>query len=509
MSQAKKHTRVPRLVAQLALLALVVGLLGTAVGTAFASTDDPSSETPAETQVVDQQTVDQQTVDQQTVDQQTETPETPSDEVTPEESRQAPETAGRAAQSDVTDQAGCTDNGGGTFTCPLNPGNANATNPGFSTVTPLSTCLNGLTQPAGPDNWAWHFVAPGNHNFISLTATFQNAGTIGPVTPNAGNSAPDASHLFLFTGEGDTLTGATAVVDADLPGGHFQLSHVCSGTPAANTGYISVEKVIDPSGGPATDGDQFVMQIDCTGDEFDQDITLTAPGDLGPKSSTAIPTDTQCTVTETAKPAAATLVSYVPNGGSATTPPQITVGDGTTVAVTVTNSYPNVGGEILVTLNVAKEVVGSATPAAGTTYTVHVVCEGALDVDETLTFTYPDGLGTQALTEQIPSDEALSCTVTETDTGGATLLGYRIDQGATGPDSTVVLDIDRDAADITVVNDPTVTVAGVSVSSAAGQLPFTGGGIDWKLPVGIVLVIGGALLVLLVRKRHDVHGLEA
>ncbi len=73
---------------------------------------------------------------------------------------------------------------------------------------------------------------------------------------------------------------------------------------------------------------------------------LTAPA-LGPTSSAFIPAGTQCTVTETGQPATSTLVSYTPDGGSATTPPTVTVGDNTTVAVSVKNIYQQ--GKISVT----------------------------------------------------------------------------------------------------------------------------------------------------------------
>jgi hypothetical protein len=269
-------------------------------------------------------------------------------------------------------------------------------------------------------------------------------------------------------------------------------------------GKLAATKVIDPNGGPAADGDQFTMHVDCPGATYDQDIVLTSPGSLGPLTTTNIPTGTQCTVTETAKPATATLVSYDPHGpGGVTDPPTLTVGEnGSVVGVTITNSYPQVGGEVLVTLDVNKEIVGNTVPANGATFKVHVVCTGiSANVDETLSFTYPGGLGVQSISRQIPSDEELSCTVTETDTGGETLVGYKIDGGAVeGAAPTIVLNLERSRAGVTVVNDPTVEVEGAVV---LGQLPFTGGSVGWTVPAGLLLLLVGGALLLITRRREQ------
>ena len=46
-------------------------------------------------------------------------------------------------------------------------------------------------------------------------------------------------------------------------------------------------------------------------------------------------------------------------------------------------------------------------------------------------------------------------------------------------------------------------VGGVAVTEAAtGTLPFTGGGPGWQLPVGVLFVLGGALLLLVTRPRR-------
>ncbi len=128
----------------------------------------------------------------------------------------------------------CSDNSDGTWNCSINTGNVPAANPGF---TPVETgCSDGLDpQPTPPNDWGWHFIAPGNNDFVSLTVQFTNAGTVGPISPNAGNSHPDASHLFVFTAENDTLTGGTAVITAASDPGKFNLSHVCAGGGSSTT----------------------------------------------------------------------------------------------------------------------------------------------------------------------------------------------------------------------------------------------------------------------------------
>ena len=403
--------------------------------------------------------------------------------------------------------AGCTNNGNGTWTCPLNSGNVGATNPGFSTVTPLAACLNGLDQPDGPNNWAWHFIAPGNNNFISLTATFQNAGVVGPVVPVDGvNSDPDFSHLFLFTGPNDQLLDATAVVDSDLPGDHFQLSHVCAGTTDAATGSLEVEKAFDGNGVP--DGAlAWTVTVTCTDPVFQTTLSFD-PNDLGPKTVSGIPLDDQdtnsCSVSETNKgttPAGWSLVvSYDPADGANDNSASQTVDDEESPSFTVTNSYSEVGGETTVSLSVEKAIQGD-DPQVGTTYVVHVTCTGDATFDKDLTFTYPD-LDAQSVVLEpdanIPPDGSVKCTVAETE--GGVLLGYQIN-GGTLQDAVVDLELNTEQTKawvVTVVNDPGHTE--VSGAVASQTLPFTGGRGGWLLPVGALLVAAGASLLLVTRR---------
>ena len=85
-----------------------------------------------------------------------------------------------------------------TVTVPLKSAHVGATNPGFQTED-FSDAYANLSVPAAPNNWGWHFIAP-QGEFDSLTVTFANAGTIGPITPNAGNSHPGPQAFLCLHG---------------------------------------------------------------------------------------------------------------------------------------------------------------------------------------------------------------------------------------------------------------------------------------------------------------------
>jgi hypothetical protein len=78
-----------------------------------------------------------------------------------------------------------------------------------------------------PAQWGWHFVLPNAAaSFVSLTVTFQTAGTI---TLGAGDFGPPTDqHAYVYTATDDTLLSASA----EVSGGDvafFNLSHVCAG----------------------------------------------------------------------------------------------------------------------------------------------------------------------------------------------------------------------------------------------------------------------------------------
>ncbi|MCJ7436479.1 MAG: DUF5979 domain-containing protein, partial [Acidimicrobiia bacterium] len=212
------------------------------------------------------------------------------------------------------------------------------------------------------------------------------------------------------------------------------------------------------------------------------------------------------TVTETSKPADATLVSYVPNGSL--TPPEVTVGNNTTVAVTITNSYPKAGGEFSGKVNIKKELTGRS-PAEGTQFVVNVKCIGTtVNVDENVILTFSKTLtGTVAFSA--PTDETVTCTVTEKDPlGGAVSATIGPNKGV------VVLTVNAPSQDVKVTNhygDPVVQVAGVQVAgvSVTHALPFTGSSSDILLKSAAWLLgIGGAFWFI-ARKRRRGSGIAA
>ena len=183
---------------------------------------------------------------------------------------------------------------------------------------------------------------------------------MGPVSTGlipAGNQCvvtetakPADTTLISYTPNGNTTPPTITVGDGTTV-------NVTAKNKYPKNGKISVTKVIDAAGGSAPAGAQFSFGVNCTGTTYDQTITLTAPN-LGPASTTFIPQGTQCMVTETSLATGSTLVSYTPNGGSATTPPTVTVGDNTTVAVSVKNIYQQ--GKISVTKMI--DAAGGSAP---------------------------------------------------------------------------------------------------------------------------------------------------
>ena len=112
---------------------------------------------------------------------------------------------------------------------PLHQSHVGATNPGFS----VDSCP---TPPAGKEGWwGWHFVMPENHNFTSLSVSFQNAGTFSadPFPGSAFVAHPDNSHAYVWTSGPDTLLGGSATSDGENT--FFNLSHVCPGNTQTET----------------------------------------------------------------------------------------------------------------------------------------------------------------------------------------------------------------------------------------------------------------------------------
>lgn len=113
---------------------------------------------------------------------------------------------------------------GPSYDVDLNPAHKDVTNSEFGTT---GTCP---TPPAGQEGWwGWHFIMPSNGNFLSLSVTFEHAGTFSadPFPGGVFVAHPDNSHAYIWTPTDDTLVSGFATSDKDVD--KFNLSHVCPG----------------------------------------------------------------------------------------------------------------------------------------------------------------------------------------------------------------------------------------------------------------------------------------
>jgi hypothetical protein len=157
----------------------------------------------------------------------------------------------------------------------LNPAHMGATNPGFEE----GECP---TPPAGQEGWwGWHFIMPGNNNFLSLSVTFENAGTFSadPFPGGVFVADPDNSHAYIWTPTPDTLLAGSGTATG---GTFFNLSHVCPGvmdyeeltvsktavTTFTREHFWDIAKTVDTEFGYEHDGFPKVwLYIDGSGDE--------------------------------------------------------------------------------------------------------------------------------------------------------------------------------------------------------------------------------------------------
>ncbi len=303
-----------------------------------------------------------------------------------------------------------------------------------------------------PGEVLWHFV-------LGPLAGATNAGTTlaSPSWGISGLHPEDTVGGGLQGANADwfvlnTFTTAPSDLVATTDGAQTQtdlrVSHTCSGEPVTETGSLEVLKVVDGYGSPDP-GATFTVAVDCDDDDFDETLVFDATGALtsGTNPQTGIPLGVVCTVTETGD-GDADAVTYSPDGGTATTPPEVTITDSTAVSVTVTNTFdsdlPDTGS-----LEVLKVVDGSGSPAPGATFTVAVDCDDD-DFDETLVFDATGAL-TSGTNPQTGIPLGVVCTVTETSDGDADAVTYSPDGGTptTPPEVTIT---DSTAVSVTVTN---------------------------------------------------------
>ncbi|HEU4540756.1 MAG TPA: hypothetical protein VFR23_06475, partial [Jiangellaceae bacterium] len=111
---------------------------------------------------------------------------------------------------------------------------------------------DGPFEDLADDLDGWHFIAPGQSGFESLTLTFDTPGgeviveitSDDPDNPSSNggwsgyfsDAGPNENHhAWVFTDAGWTLTAGEAEVDEDGQQDFFVLSHTCPGVPTTPT----------------------------------------------------------------------------------------------------------------------------------------------------------------------------------------------------------------------------------------------------------------------------------
>lgn len=253
------------------------------------------------------------------------------------------------------------------------------------------------------------------------TYTWSAAGLPTGMNVNAGTGA--VSGIPSATGNA-TVTASTTVA-----------GQTCSGsTPlsvtAAPTGLLRVTKTVTgkPAGFTSPD---FSVVVDCSVNSFDQTLTL---ADGATRTIGGIPTGTTCTVTEASPlPAAPAGYDYA---APVITPSGVQIiGNGTTVAVTVTNPLTLKQGSLQLGKSVSGQPAGFTSPD----YTLHVDCsDNSFDQDVLIK------AAENKTISNIP--HGTTCTVTEP-TQPAPPAGYSYGTAVITP------------ASVTIVGDSSVSVS--------------------------------------------------
>jgi uncharacterized repeat protein (TIGR01451 family) len=200
-------------------------------------------------------------------------------------------------------------------------------------------------------------------------------------------------------------------------------------------GDLKLVKAVD--GGDASG--TFTFHVDC-GDAFNKDVTVTFPSP-GTITVPDLPAGTQCTVTETGMPSPPANFHW---GNPTVTGSPATIGDGTTVTVTVTNHLVRDKGS----LKIVKDVTGAPEGFSGS-FDVHVDCGQDGSFNKTISWPDPGSV----TIDDIPA--GAHCAVTET--------------GVADPPSGFEFnDPQYSGSPATIKGDSTVTV---TVTNPLEQLP--------------------------------------
>jgi hypothetical protein len=207
-------------------------------------------------------------------------------------------------------------------------------------------------------------------------------------------------------------------------------------TPVVVQTFGSVSVTKDVTGTPPANLTSFDFSLDCGGV-----ITPITVAGGATQTVNNIPDGTSCTLTETDSQNASTT-TFAVNGGQAGGPPTFTVNGNETTAVTVDNDY------LPATLTVTKAVTGSS-PAAGP-FSIDADCGAAGD------FTFNLSANGSHQVTGLPG--GTTCSVTETDSDGATSTDFAVDGTATVSPAQTTLGIGG-ASTVAITNNYPITPA--------------------------------------------------
>lgn len=286
----------------------------------------------------------------------------------------------------------------------------------------------------------------------------------------AGSSAGSYVHIytdipaFSQCTVTETADGHTSTVTVTTTGSGQTVAVPPGGTASASLtdtynfapGSVEVEKTI---AGPAAGlQGQVTVHTVCDGVAQTPDLIIPAGSPAGTytQTYTDLPAGAVCIVTETADGSSSTVA--VAESGTGV---QVTVPAGGTVTASLTNTYNNAPG----TLIVNKVIDGPAAGQQGQ-ITIHTVCDGtALSPDFVIAADSPAGAYSQSYTITTPA----TCTVTETADGSTSTVTAVV----SGSGQTVTVPLaDTGTADLTNSYDfvpGTLTVDKTIAGPAAGH----------------------------------------
>lgn len=237
----------------------------------------------------------------------------------------------------------------------------------------------------------------------------------------------------------ETADGHTSTVTVDVEGspqtvhvppGRIVEAHITD-TYGLAPGQLEVNKTI--AGPAAGQQGEVVIHTVCNGTALTPDFVILAHS-TGDQSHiySGIPTPATCVVTETSNGATSTVSVDVTGS-----PDTVTIRPGGSGAATITDTYGNVPGSLLVTKTIAGPSAGRQGPV-----TIHVVCDGtALSPDFVIAPHTPAGSVSHTF-DGIPAGAV--CTVTET---------------ANGTNGTVIVTVSGEGQKVTIPAGQVVPVS--------------------------------------------------